>query len=166
MKIYSRTLRPVCRTRATLFASLVACLGCGGATEVVPVSGIVLYGDQPLVGAGITTQPIGQGTENPGSGSFGKTDEQGRFTLELVTPAAPGAIVGEHRVMINPPETSAVQAALKTKVVDGVEIFIDDPLTRRANQKSGNWPASFSDGSLRLVVPPEGLTDAKVSIPR
>lgn len=155
------------RVNATLYGLLLACTGCGSAADVAPVSGVVLYGDQPLAGAGITTQPIAQGKENPGSGSFGKTDEQGRFTLELVTPAIPGAIIGEHRVMITPPETSATQAAAPaTKMVDGVEVFIDDPQTRRATPAGGNWPASFSDGSLRLVVPPAGVTDAKISIQR
>ena len=155
------------RMNATLYGLLLACTGCGGAADVAPVSGVVLYGDQPLAGAGITTQPIAQGKENPGSGSFGKTDEQGRFTLELVTPAIPGAIIGEHRVMITPPETSATQAAAPaTKMVDGVEVFIDDPQTRRATSAGGKWPASFSDGSLRLIVPPAGLTDATISIQR
>ena len=155
------------RVKSALYGCLLTCLGCGGAADVAPVSGVVLYGDQPLAGAGITTQPIAQGKENPGSGSFGKTDEQGRFTLELVTPAIPGAIIGEHRVMITPPETSAAQsAAPATKMVDGVEVFIDDPQTRRANPAGGIWPASFSDGSLRLVVPPAGVTDAKISIQR
>ena len=160
--------RPNTRRRVTaaLNGLLLACMGCGGAADVAPVSGVVLYGDQPLAGAGITTQPIAKGTENPGSGSFGKTDEQGRFTLELVTPAMPGAIIGEHRVMITPPETSTAQAAPATKMVDGVEVFIDDPQTRRANPTGGNWPASFSDGSLRLVVPPAGVSDAKISIQR
>lgn len=171
MKIPARRFTTVRRghslpAASLLVAALLASVGCGGAADVVPVSGVVLYGDQPLAGAGITTQPIGQGTENPGSGSFGKTDEQGRFTLELVTPAMPGAIVGEHRLMINPPATAAAPAAPATQIVDGVEVFVDDPQTRRAPQATGAWPASFSDGSLRLVVPPAGLADAKISIPR
>jgi hypothetical protein len=161
-----RRLKPL-RASSTLYVMLLACMGCSGSADVAPVSGVILYGDQPLAGAGITTQPIAQGKENPGSGSFGKTDEQGRFTLELVTPAMPGAIIGEHRVMITPPETSAAQsAAPATKMIDGVEVFIDDPQTRRATPAGGNWPASFSDGSLRLVVPSAGVTDAKISIPR
>jgi len=166
MMIPARRPKTRRRVNAALSGLLLACMGCGGAADVAPVSGVVLYGDQPLAGAGITTQPIAKGTENPGSGSFGKTDEQGRFTLELVTPPMPGAIIGEHRVMITPPETSATQAAPATKMVDGVEVFIDDPQTRRANPTGGAWPASFSDGSLRLVVPPAGVTDAKISIQR
>ena len=51
----------------------------------------------------LLTQPIATNSPNPGPGSFGRTDAEGRFELELVKPAIRGAIIGEHRVMIVTP---------------------------------------------------------------
>jgi hypothetical protein len=143
------------------FLALIPLLvvGCDQGLTIAPVSGVITWEGRPLRGASITTQPIAQaGSQNPGPGSFGQTDEQGRFQLELVKPALKGAIIGEHRVMIsraaeidptNQPRRSA----------DGAEYWTDDPNSNR--QPAGNmWPARFTDGSLRLQVPPEGTDQA------
>lgn len=81
---------------------LTALAGCGQRLPVAPASGVVLLDGAPLANASITTQPIAANSRNPGSGSFGRTDAEGRFELELVKPAMRGAIIGEHRVMIRP----------------------------------------------------------------
>src|SRR5688572_14696609 len=81
---------------------LVALAGCGQGLPVAPASGVVLLDSKPLANASITTQPIATDSPNPGPGSFGRTDAEGRFELELVNPAMRGAIIGEHRVLIRP----------------------------------------------------------------
>ena len=72
--------------------------GCGG-NKVVPVSGTVTLDDRPLAHATVTFQPTADEKE-PGPGSAGKTDENGRFTLQLMTKDTRGALVGTHRVSI------------------------------------------------------------------
>jgi hypothetical protein len=144
-----------------VWSVIVACLlgaGCGSDLPVAPVSGTVTLNGQPLVGASITTQPIAVGAEHsPGSGSFATTDGEGRFQLELVQPAVLGAIVGEHRVMITP--GGKAKSAAPSPSGDA----IDDPLghLQEANKR---WPSRFSDGSLRLMVPPEGTASAKFEL--
>src|SRR5687768_9836969 len=59
--------------------SLILCAGCGDSLQVAPVSGTITFEGKPLAGATITTQPIATESQNPGSGSFGQTDDQGRF---------------------------------------------------------------------------------------
>ena len=144
----------------SLTCILLLCVGCGDGLPVAPVSGSVTFEGKPLVGASITTQPIASGSDNPGSGFFATTDEQGHFELELVKPAVNGAIIGEHRVMIS--QAAGEQTANQPKKTeDGVEGWADDPNAHRARVGAASkWPARFTDGTLRLTVPPEGLNDA------
>lgn len=140
---------------------LAFCIGCGGGVTLAPVSGTITFEGEPLVGASITTQPIAADSRNPGSGSFGLTDEQGHFELELVTPAKKGAIVGKHRVMIS-------RAADNKKAQDLAkdeepEAWSDDPNDRFTGVTPG-WPQRFTDGSLELIVPPEGNTNANFEL--
>jgi hypothetical protein len=139
--------------------SLLYCAGCGERLPVAPVSGRITFEGRPLAGAGITTQPIAQDTRNPGSGSFGLTDDQGRFELELVKPARKGAIIGEHRVMISKPAKPAAKGPSKVSAEGGLQVWEDDPRANRA-VAGDNWPHRFSDGSLRLTVPQEGTDSA------
>src|SRR5262249_30714677 len=69
--------------------------------QVAPVSGTVTMNGKPLVKAQVTFQPIGGNNQDPGPGSCGITDAQGRFTLLLLDKEKPGAVVGKHRVMIS-----------------------------------------------------------------
>jgi hypothetical protein len=74
-------------------------LGCGGPRHV-PVSGVVMLNGTPYRGAVVNFQPIGTpDNPNPGRGSYGHTDESGRFTL-VVDDKIKGAVVGKHRVRI------------------------------------------------------------------
>jgi hypothetical protein len=89
--------------RLTLTAALaVAALGCGS-SSVVPVSGRVTLNGQPLVGADVTFQPLRSRDvpRPPGTGSVGRTDTKGKFSLRMVQPDRPGAVVGDHAVSIN-----------------------------------------------------------------
>lgn len=130
---------------AVLLLPFVAGLGCGSSDyQIVPVSGTITLDGKPLEGALINTQPMGiDNNPNPGPGSFAKTDAEGKFQLELVYPATPGAVVGTHRVRIS---------KLTVKYVAGKEdapIAIRNPLPRKA-----------SDGSIQLTVPSDGVEDA------
>jgi hypothetical protein len=79
---------------------LLLAAGCGG-ERVAPVSGRVTLDGRPLANALVTFQPLARGKDvNPGPGSAGKTDADGRYTLQVVGRTAKGAMVGPHRVAI------------------------------------------------------------------
>ena len=106
-------------------AVLLLTLGCGS-TKIVPVSGRVTLDGRPLVGAHVVFQPIATGGEvNPGCGSYGITDADGRFTLRIVDSEQPGAYLGEHRV----------------------EITVRDPTGDDDTDRRGRLPS-------RVVIPP------------
>jgi hypothetical protein len=78
------------------FAGTLA--GCGSGH--VPVSGIVTVDGKPYRNAVVMFQPIGtHDNPNPGRGSTGSTDENGRFHLKSVD-GKRGAVVGKHRIRI------------------------------------------------------------------
>lgn len=58
------------------------------------VNGTITKGGAPLVGASLEFYP-----EGDGAASYGKSDEQGNFTLRYST-GKPGALVGEHKVTV------------------------------------------------------------------
>ena len=124
-----------------LLWALVLLPGCGQGLPVVPASGVVLIDGKPLAHVTVMTQPIATDSPNPGPGSFGRTDAEGRFNLELVKPALRGAIIGEHRVMI-------MQVG-DSKPAGGDKL-----------------PSSFADGSLRIQVPKEGTNELRLELAR
>ncbi len=135
-------------TLSVLSALALGMAGCGSGLKVAPVSGTILLDGKPLAGASINTQPIGTSSNSkPGSGSFGKTDAQGHYSLELVDPPVAGAVLGKHRVTITRD--------------DGVPYSSSDEIVR---PKGPPWPARYSDGSLRLTVPSEGNTEANFEL--
>lgn len=87
--------------RAGLLFSLILCAaGCGGGPKVVPVSGVVYVDGKPKAGLHVVFQPIGsQANPNPGRGSHGITDGNGKYTLTY-DGTAPGAVVAKHKVAI------------------------------------------------------------------
>lgn len=78
-------------------------LGCRSREySVAPVSGKVTLDGKPLVGAAVMFQPSAQGKNiNPGPGSYGITDAEGRYTLVLIGEESKGAAVGKHKVRIS-----------------------------------------------------------------
>ena len=87
----------------------LALLGCGGGPRYVPVSGVVRLNGNPYRGAVVNFQPLGSpDNPYPGRGSYGHTDENGRFTL-VVDDKIKGAVVGKHRVRIATLQNSAAQ---------------------------------------------------------
>jgi hypothetical protein len=105
--------------------------GCYSAeTDVVPVSGRVTLRGKPLPGAVVTLQPVDSSHEaSDRTGSTGGTDSEGRFSLTLIKPSIPGAVVGRHRVTITTAKSSANDAQLPRgelvppKWRNGSEIF-------------------------------------------
>jgi hypothetical protein len=76
--------------------------GCGGGPyKLARVSGRVTLNGQPLVHAAVSFQPlVTEGKINPGPGSGGFTDSDGRYTLKLVGTETAGAVLGKHKVRI------------------------------------------------------------------
>ena len=110
--------------RALMLAALLVATGCGGG-GYVPVSGRVTYNDAPLAGAQVLFQPIGgQGGVATGVGSFGRTDAEGRFTLEASTATpTPGAVPGKHTVRIALPPDSPLAGLIRPGL--SVEAVVD-----------------------------------------
>lgn len=81
-----------------LVVGVVLIAGCAG-SKVAPVSGTVTLNGKPLAHATVVFQPEGDG-KDPGPGSTGTTDENGRYRLQLMTKNAAGAQVGKHKVSI------------------------------------------------------------------
>jgi hypothetical protein len=75
--------------------------GCGMGERYVPVSGLVTLNGEPLGDAKLMFEPIG-GDDGNGAGkpSYGRTDLNGRYSLECPIAKKTGAAVGEHRVRI------------------------------------------------------------------
>jgi hypothetical protein len=81
--------------------AILACAFLAGcdARSVVPVSGRITLNGQPLADAIVLFQPD-LGRTNPGTGSIGRTDANGRFVLRQIQPDRRGALVGWHHVTI------------------------------------------------------------------
>jgi hypothetical protein len=86
------------RCRWFLLALLPLATGCGD-SSIVPVSGRITCGGQPLANASVVFSPQ-SGEKNPGPSSQARTDKDGRFTLQLATGKGSGAVVGKHKVSI------------------------------------------------------------------
>jgi hypothetical protein len=144
--------------RWRLSLPLVVCLaslasmgmGCSNQPyDVAPVSGHITLDGKPLANAQVIYQPIAGSDKNaePGPGSFGKTDADGRYTLETVEPAEPGAVVGRHRVTISTANFSANPA--------------DDSAAAMPKEI---LPKICSNGKLQMEVPAGGTDKADFDI--
>ena len=84
---------------AVLLAAMLALGGCGPAgLNVVPVAGSVTLDGKPVEDAAVAFVAV-----DGGHLAHGVTDHQGRFAL--TTTNRPGAVVGEHRVVITKQNT-------------------------------------------------------------
>jgi hypothetical protein len=89
------------RAHWLLVLALVLLVGCGGG-KTASVSGTITMDGQPVANAQVNFQPNpASGELNPGPGSFGRTNEKGEYSLELVGGGS-GAIVGWHKVTVRP----------------------------------------------------------------
>ena len=91
--------------RIVLSLGLAFALGCGG-PKIAPVSGRVTLDKQPLANASIVFQ-LATDAKDPGPGSIGTTDADGKYSLRIITGDTKGAIVGLHKVSITAYEGDA-----------------------------------------------------------
>jgi hypothetical protein len=118
--------------------------GCGDSDpySYARVSGRVKLNNQPLANATVSFQPISAGTATPGPGSSGITDNEGRYTLEVVGKNIRGAVVGKHKVRIDLPRAP------------------EDPSDDRP-KKNKHLPAKYSGKNTTLEFDvPAGGSDA------
>jgi hypothetical protein len=118
---------------------LLIAVGCTGGPTFAPVSGKVIKDGKPMAGASLTFQP--NSSNNPGPGSYGRTDASGVFELKVVTTDAPGAVVGTHLVYITPAGK------------------VPDP-------KDDTVKFKFKPYRFEFVVPPEGTKAADFDVPK
>lgn len=144
--------------------SLLLCLAwlvvsCGGDNSIiVPVSGIVTLDGKPLGNANVQFQPMAQGKENPGYGSFAVTDNAGRFELAISSQQLQkqGAVVGRHRVSIT---SSQDQTEFDPKIGS------PDGGTPKSRIKPEKVPSKYNaDSTLIFEVPVKGTNKANFDL--
>jgi len=133
----------------------VGLVGCGsGGPQYVKVSGMVTFNGKAYKNAIVTFQPVATAdAPNPGRGSYGHTDENGKFSL-VVDANQSGAVVGKHKVRISTTRanwTSDWDPALGTP--DGI-----DPKLR-PKIEIDPIPAEWNTDSKKEFDVPRGGTD-------
>ena len=126
---------------------LVAAIGCGAeeSVKLAPVSGQVTLDGSPLADATVSFQPETIGEEISPS-SFGRTDQEGQYTLEVVTDGESGTIVGKHKVLItrNFQEAEDDDAATDEDFADRLPAHYNIETTLRFDvPRSGSDQANF-----------------------
>jgi hypothetical protein len=126
--------------------------GCSNneAYKTAQVSGVVTRDGQPLANAYVSFSPVpGQGNTNPGPGSGGKTDSSGYYTLTITGKDTKGAVVGKHKVRIDP-------SADTDSADDGPQGGV--PIKQRSKKKPSP-PKDFD-----MDVPAGGRNDANFDL--
>jgi len=132
------------RSRCT-WAALLLLSGCGpGGPAKAPVSGQILVDGQPVQGLRVTFAPVGSDkSPYPGPGSYGETDQDGRYTLVSVKDKRRGAVVGPCRVRV--------------RMASRAGPDVDPRQAARARQ----LPPRYNDETeLTFEVPPDGTNAA------
>jgi hypothetical protein len=80
---------------AVLVSLVTGTSGCGNSYQLADVSGRVTMDGEPLADATVSF------VHSEGPSSFGRTDADGRYTLETVADGERGALVGTHVVRVN-----------------------------------------------------------------
>ncbi len=127
---------------------LLVAAGCGEKQkDLADVSGVVTLDGRPLAGGTVRFQPIApSGSTIAGKGSYATTDSAGKYQLKTID-EKPGAVVGDHNVMIYGPHAQANAA-------------IDDaPRSREIVPRKYN-----AETTLTFSVPAEGSTKANFDL--
>ncbi len=135
--------------RPLLFLPLLLPLaaGCGGPYKTAPVSGRVTLNGKPLANAAVLFQPVAtEGNNEPGPGSSGVTDADGRYSLTLIGNRGKGAVIGKHKVRIT-------KMGQESDPSDDRPQPFKQPLSRRNRGKQ-----------LEIEVPPGGTDSANFDL--
>lgn len=101
-------------TRLFCLMLTLAVVGCGGkGYEVATVSGVVTLDGAPLADASVVFAP-----QTEGPSSYGKTDNDGKYTLKTLTSNESGAMVAKHTVSITLTSDEEFDTSLDIAVVD------------------------------------------------
>jgi len=159
--------------------SAVTATGCGPEYHIVPVSGVITRGGEPVKDLLVTFQPMGGTISEPvGPASYGHTDEQGRYTLKIIHDHQDGAIVGTHRVILRHRNRMAQSREELDKLYEegasDKEIQAAALEYELANQRaqanvarmSLMVPRRFRDGSITFQVQAAGSTEANFDLSR
>jgi hypothetical protein len=123
--------------------ALLLIVGCSSEPyKIAPVSGRVTLNGKPLAKASVTFSPVAsKGNDEPGPGSAGRTDADGRYTLKIVGKETKGAVIGKHKVRI---------------ALMGEDVDPSDDRPRREKQ----LPPKYNAETKLDCVVPAGGTDA------
>ncbi len=84
--------------------ALIVCtlfvLGCSRGIKLAPVEGQITLDGQPVKDAVVTFTPVLPPKGLEAVASTGRTDEQGRYQLRLLSDNRPGAVIGPHNVTV------------------------------------------------------------------
>ena len=108
---------------------------------------------KPVERAAVMFQPVAPaGNPNPGPGSYGITDADGRYTLKLIGVEKPGAAVGHHKVRIE-------------NYTDPGDVVHDDR-PRKPTKPAIPIPNKYNriEAILECDVPKGGKTDANFDL--
>ena len=117
-----------------------ALAGCSSPSyELAPVSGVVTLDGKPLAGASVAFQPRGNSSE-PRPTSVATTDDQGKYSLSVISSSREGAVVGDHLVWLSTSSGGAVDDAgrggverVPLKYQSGIKFSVPPGGTNRAN---------------------------------
>jgi hypothetical protein len=129
------------RHRIPAIALMLLVVGCGQRTA--PVSGRITLDDKPLANAFVIFQPLAE--PNPGPGSKGKTDANGKYSLRLMVGETSGAIPGKHKVEITAFEGDDVKQSSGPDMVARKRIVPDEYNTK--SQLTFDVPAGGSSSA-------------------
>jgi len=121
--------------------------------QTAPVSGVVTLDGKPIAQVAVMFQPVAtEGNNNPGPGSYGVTDEQGRYSLKLIGEERPGGVVGKHKVRFDPYSTEKADPSS------------DAPF--RPKQPGPKIPPKYNsvDAFFEFDVPPKGTKAANFDL--
>jgi hypothetical protein len=136
-----------------ILVALALLAGCGsGGSGIAPVSGLVTLNGKPVAKVAVMFQPVAApGAVNAGPGSYGITDEDGRYTLQLVGKETKGAVVGKHKVRF-------------IAYPDAIDTTNDRPQKRP--KSASQIPAKYNDleGKMEFEVGASGTDSANFQL--
>jgi hypothetical protein len=112
---------PVCAVWSTILLGCLLPAGCSKPDyKLVLVSSRVTVNGKGVADINVSFQPSQEGKAEPGPGSFGRTDAEGRYSLKTVQePPVDGAVVGTHVVTFRAgaPESLKTDEAVAPAVI-------------------------------------------------